>query len=163
MPEDDKVKVNHELAQRLKRDKPKPEDQKAKRRTFAVSAGEFGSLIDGIFNTSREKMPEFTVITPQQGQIFPFLSTLNKIFNNCIEVATYRQSPDVYKAIYNEDKPKEVDVIDEFLFSTAQWQKSIRGKTLDAGTDLIKTDMETKAREEAWGETDAGEKMWADK
>lgn len=109
----------------------------------AVSAGAIDRVIDLAFNPSREKIREVTIIDRMQGRTFPLIDTMGSLFLDCIKVAAYRQSPEGYKAAFDEDQPPAMfDIMGEYLYRTAQWQKSIAGKNLERATDIALAETE---------------------
>lgn len=124
----------------------------------SVSAGPVDKVIELAFNPSREKLREVTIIDRMQGRTFPLIDTMSSLFLDCIKVAAYRQSPTGYQAVFEEDQPPPLfDIMGEYLYRTAQWQKSIAGKNLERATDiaLAETEKET-GEEDQYGATGRG-------
>lgn len=119
--------------------KKKVEEQEAK-----VSAGAVDRVIDLAFNPSREKIREMTMVDRIQARNFPLLDMINKGREYCIEAAFYMADPKQYKKLYDKDKPKIPNLLDEFMFRTAQWQKSIAGKNLEKATDIALAEIESQ-------------------
>jgi len=65
-----------------------------------------------------------------------------------LEVAAYRQNKEVYRKTFHKDRPIPPDLIDELQYRTAQWGKSVAGKSLERGIDIALAEMETKIEEE---------------
>jgi len=114
----------------------------------AVSAGPIDRVIELAFNPSRDKIREVTIIDRMQGRLFPIIDASNRLFNHCLEVATFRQSRAEYKLWYNRPKPEPLDIMDELMFRTAQWQKSVAGKNLERATDIALAETETRSPED---------------
>lgn len=135
---------------RLKRVRPRTEpDEEDKRRPadepVAVSAGPVDKVIEFAFNPTRDAIRGVTVIDRMQGRFFPIIDTMNRVFNHCLEIASYRQSRTDYKLWYNKPKPEPLDITDELMFRTAQWQKSVAGKNLERATDIALAETETRS------------------
>lgn len=110
-----------------------------------VSAGPVERVIELAFNPTREKLREMTIIDRMQGRLFPIMDTSDALFRDCIEIATYRQSPTLYKAAFQKERPIPVfDPIEELMYRTAQWQKSVAGKNLERATDIALAETETR-------------------
>ncbi len=128
---------------------PRPEDENYDNsEPLSVSAGPIDRVIELAFNPTREKIREVTIIDRLQGRLFPIMDAMNTLYRNCIEVATYRQSLDLYKELYHKSKPAQMDIMDEMMFRIAQWQKSVAGKNLERATDIALAETEVKAGEE---------------
>lgn len=146
--------------QRLKRSRPpRNEDDDLNPPQPSVSAGPIDRVIELAFNPTREKIREVTIIDRLQGRLFPIMDSTNALFRNCMEIALYRQSKDRYRSQHHKIEPDELDPIDELMFRTAQWQKSVGGKNLEKATDLALAETETQSEES----TDvAGADAWKD-
>lgn len=133
---------------KLKRSKPKKEEETPPEKEEKVSAGKVDKLVDFIFNPSREKMREVTIIDRMQGRLFPLLDMVNAGRKYCMEIALFRQNSTEYKRLallYGKPaQPTPPDLLDEFLFRTAQWQKSVAGKNLERGMDMVLAEIETR-------------------
>jgi len=126
----------------------KEEKKSEEQAPASVSAGIVERALDLAFNPTREKMPEVTVINPMQGRLFPMLNLVGLGLRGCLEKAQFRENKEVYEQIYEKPKPVLPDYIDEYLYRTAQWQKSIEGRNLTKITDIALAEVETKAGEE---------------
>lgn len=111
---------------------------------YSVSAGPIDKVVELAFNPSRDKIREMTVIDRVQGRLLPQLDIIDLSWKHVLEIATYRQDADEYKAQFKQDKPVPPSLIDEFIFRTAQWQKSVQGTNLKAANDLALAEMETR-------------------
>jgi hypothetical protein len=115
-------------------------------------------VIDLAFNPTREKIREVTIVDRVQGRLFPQLDMINYMRKYCLEIAHYRQDADQYKKTFKKVRPIPPEPLDEFLYRTAQWQKSVAGKNLDRATDIALAETETKGldgdefsdRNDAW-------------
>ena len=120
-----------------------------------ITAGNVGKALDLAFNPSREMAKAFTVIDRMQGRLFPQLDMINIARGYVLEIAAYREGRDSYTRAYKRDKPVPPNLLDEFLFSTAQWSKSVGGKNLEKIVDITLAETETRAgEEEGLGGTD---------
>lgn len=105
-------------------------------------------VIDLAFNPSRDKIREVTIIDRIQGRLFPLLDMINKGRNYILEVALYRQDAEEYKKKYGQPMPIPPNLLDEYIFRTAQWQKSVGGKNLERATDIALAETEVKGAED---------------
>jgi hypothetical protein len=133
---------------RIRRSRPPDREEDEVPQPKPVSAGPIEKVIDLAYNPSREKIREMTVIDRWQARLFPILDTVNTMYNQCIEIALYRQSKDNYNDLFKRRRPLQTDIIDELLYRTAQWQKSREGKNLQSATDLALAETETSGQEE---------------
>ncbi len=131
----------------LRRTRP-AEDEVPELLPAAVSAGPVDKVIELAFNPTREKIREVTIIDRMQGRIFPIMDTMNTLFHYCIEVASYRQSKVDYTKLYKRPRPMQVDGMDELMYRTAQWQKSVAGVNLGKATDIALAETETRSGDE---------------
>jgi hypothetical protein len=113
-----------------------------------VNAGAVDRVIDLTFNPTRDKIREVTVIDRMQGRWFPQLDMINTMRKYCMEIAQYRQNKDDYKKIFHKVKPVSPDALEEYLYRTAQWQKSVAGKNLDRALDIALAESERGNEEE---------------
>jgi hypothetical protein len=121
-----------------------------------VSAGSVDKVIDLAFNPTREKIREVTIIDRLQGRLFPIMDTMNSLYRNIIEIATYRQSSNEYQQLYRKEKPEPMDIMDDLMFRTAQWQKSVAGKNLEKATDIALAETETRGDDNMGDPTSTG-------
>jgi len=140
----DKSKLN------LTRKKPDDEGTEVEDEEPKVSSP-IDKVIDLAFNPSRDKIREVTIIDRIQGRLFPQLDMINLGRRYCIEVAYYRQDKELFKKVFEKDCPIQPDLIDEFQYRTAQWQKSIAGKNLERAIDLALAETEAKVGDEEMG------------
>jgi len=119
-------------------------------KTDSVSAGPVDKVIELAFNPSREKLKEVTIIDRLQGRTFPLIDTMSSLFLDCVKIAFYRQSPADYGRVFeNEEHPPIIfDIMGEYLYRTAQWQKSIAGKNLERATDIALAETEKDTGDE---------------
>lgn len=133
--------------QEAKEEAEKAAARAAQRESESVSAGAIDRVIDLAFNPSRDKLREVTIIDRMQGRTFPLMDTMNAMFLECVKIAVYRQSPELYVTVFEEECPSPVfDATGELLHRTAQWQKSVAGKNLERATDIALAETE-KAEE----------------
>lgn len=138
-----KIDISPEKLKRASKanEKPEPEVQ-------SVSAGAIERVIDFAFNPSREKIREVTFINAMQAKLLPQLDIVDAMWQYVIEVAAYRQDSDIYKEVFKKDRPTPPSLIDDFIYRTAQWQKSVSGQNLKSAVDLALAETEAKAGEE---------------
>lgn len=113
--------------------KPEPE---VLPETPSVSAGAIDRVIDLAFNPSRDKIREVTIIDRMQGRLLPLLDLIDMMWNYTIEIATFRQNKENYKLIYKKEQPEPPNMINEYTYRLAQWQKSVQGHNLDKAIDI---------------------------
>lgn len=125
----------------------------------SVSLGVIDRVVDLAFNATREKIREVTSIDRIQGRLLPQLDIIGLAWGYCIEVALYRQDAQEYERVYGKQRPTPPDLIEEFTYRTAQWQKSIAGTNLKAAIDIALAETEARmGEEEGLGGPDAFEK-----
>lgn len=141
----------------LRRRKPEPDEDLLPGTPPSVSAGAVEKALDLAFNPSREKLREVTIIDRVQGRLFPLIDIINTGRQYCLEVAVFRQSADEYLKVFKKKRPISPNLLDEFLYRTAQWQKSVQGTNLTKITDIALAETETRSGEdgEGYGGTDA--------
>ena len=132
----------------LKRARMQPVEEEPELEPVSVSAGAVDKVIDLAFNPTREKIREVTIIDRLQGRFFPILDMVNTLSHYCLEIAMYRQDKDEYFRLTKRKRPLSPDAMDDLLFRTAQWQKSIQGKNLERATDIALAETENKTGEE---------------
>lgn len=137
------------LEDRVKRTKTGEEE--VEEEVAAISAGPVDKVIELAFNPTRDKIREVTIIDRIQGRLFPQLDMINLGRRYCLEVAYYRQDKENFKRLFKKDSPIQPDLIDEFQYRTAQWQKSIAGKNLERAIDLALAETEAKVGDEEPG------------
>lgn len=125
-------------------EEPEPEPK-------SVSAGPVDKIGEYILNPSREKMREVTVIDMYQARLFPQLDMCGSLMHYVLEIAQFREDSVLYERVYKHKRPIPPDAQDEFLFRTAQWARSIHGKSLDAGVSLTMAEVESKADDDGMG------------
>lgn len=141
-------KINLEPEQ-VRRSKPK-EEEKKKPDPPQTTQGTIDRIVDYSFNPSREKIREMTDVSPVQAKLLPQLDIIDTMWDYVVEVSLYRQNPILYKKLFKEldrERPIQPRIIDDFIYRTAQWQKSVRGTNLKSAIDLALAEMETKAGE----------------
>ena len=128
----------------------------------SVSAGAVERIADFIFNPTREKIREVTIVDRIQGRLFPLCDVINAGQQHILEIAFYRQDKKKYEKTFNQETPITPNFLDELMYRTAQWQKSIAGKNLERGMDIVLAEMESRVPEE--GEDKYGiREPWGDK
>ena len=137
----------------LKREGKKVEEPKESEEV-KVSAGAVDKDIDLAFNPTRDKIREVTVIDRIQGRLFPQLDMINLGRAYVLEIALYRQDKERYAREFDRDRPTPPNLLEEFIFRTAQWSKSIAGKNLERAIDIALAETEAKAGEEEFGKAD---------
>ena len=109
----------------------------------SVTAGPVEKLLDMVFNASDDKLKEVTIIDRLQGRLLPQLDLINDMWQNCIEIAAYRQDSIQYKVDYHRTYPIPPNLIQRFLKVTAQWQKSVGGENLKKAMDVVLAEVES--------------------
>ncbi len=133
------------------RRKPPGAEGEAEPKPEPVSAGPVDRIVDLVYNPTREKIKEMTFISVEQGRLLPQLDIIDLMWQHVIEVATFRQDQDAYAVAYGRPRPIPPNLIEEFTYSTAQWQKSIGGTNLKSATDIALAEIETKGEAEGDG------------
>lgn len=128
---------------KLQRKKPPGEEEHTKKEP-PVSQGAIDRIVDLVGNPSRDKIREVTSITAMQGKLLPQLDIYDLMWQHYIEVAMYRQNPVLYEETYERVMPIFPNIVEEFMYRTAQWQKSVQAMNLKSMMDLALA--ETEAR-----------------
>ena len=123
----------------------KPVDEKEE---VKVTAGVIERVVDLAFNATRDKIREVTSIDRIQARLLPQLDIIGLAWGYCIEVAMFRQDAAEYERVYGRQRPAPPDLIEEFTYRTAQWQKSIAGTNLKAAIDIALAETEARMGEE---------------
>ena len=144
----------------LKRNKPIGGTEDEVKEEAKVSAGPIDKVIDLAFNPSREKIREMTVIDRLQARLLPQLDLISLQWQYTIEIALYRQNSNEYKKVYKKEQPTPPNLLEEYSYRLAQWQKSRDGKNLDRAIDLALAETEAKAGDEEYG--DKADKYYQD-
>jgi len=131
---------------RIRRKKPESTEEEEPKK-IEVSAGAIERIIDLAFNPSREKIREVTSVDRIQARLLPQLDIVDIMWEYTIEVAAYRQSPALYKQTYKRKQPSLPSLINDFIYRTAQWQKSIQGMNLKSAIDLALAETEARTEE----------------
>lgn len=151
------------MAEKIRIDKSKIKrtrgevEEKVEEEPASVSAGAVEKALDLAFNPTREKIREVTVIDRLQGRMFPLLDVINSGQKYILEVAMYRQDEGTYRKEFNKKRPVSPNWLEELMYRTAQWQKSVQGTNLTKITDIALAEVETKAGEE---ELPGGADIW---
>ncbi len=144
------IKVNSET---LKRQKKEPAVDEVKAEEEAkVSAGAIDKVIDYAFNPSREKIREMTIIDRLQARLLPQLDLISLQWEYSIEIALYRQDSIEYEGVYKKKQPTSPNLLEEYMYRVAQWQKSREGKNLERAIDLALAETEANAGDEDFGD-----------
>lgn len=123
------------------------EEEEELQKSLPVTAGAIERIIDLAFNPSREKIREVTSVDRTQGKLLPQLDMIDTMWEYAIEVAAYRQDAAYYKKVYRKKQPSLPSLISEFIYRTAQWQKSVQGMNLKSAIDLALAETEAKSGE----------------
>ncbi len=116
-----------------------------------ITSGSVDHIVDLLLNPSRDKIREVTVVDRFQGRMFPQMDMCGALMHYVLEVAMYREDSALYRKLYQRKHPIPPDLHDEFLYRTAQWQKSINAKNLDAGMSLAQAEVESRAEDDGMG------------
>jgi len=133
--------------EKLRRSRPPQQDVEPEPKPVPVSAGPVDRVVELAFNPSREKIREVTSIDRVQGRLLPQLDIIDLMWKHVIEIATFRQDATEYEKVYKRKRPVPPNLIDEFTYRTAQWQKSVQGMNLKSAIDLALAETETRAGE----------------
>jgi len=146
----DKQQKPRDRGRRKPEEEPEAEEFEAPREPPPVTEGTVGGkIVDVVVNATREKLREFTIIDRMQGRIFPILDMMNTLASNCIQIATFRQDKRAYQRAYARRRPELLDnILDEYLYRVAQWQRSVQGKALDKMWDVVLAETEVRANDE---------------
>lgn len=127
----------------------------------SVSAGVIKCIVDYAFNPTRDKIREVTSIDRIQGHLLPQLDIVDMVWQYAIEVALFRQDANEYEQLFGKKRPVPPNLIDEFTYRTAQWQKSIQGANLRSAIDIALAETEARTGDEtglgavdAWSKDD---------
>lgn len=131
----------------LKQTESKKEEEEDGKKDVAISSP-IDRVIDLAFNPSRDKIREVTIVDRIQGRLFPLLDVINAGQQYILETALYRQSAVEYKKLFKQPRPIPPNFLDELLYRTAQWQKSVGGKNLERAIDIALAETETRAPDE---------------
>jgi len=129
----------------------------SKQEPTPVSAGPVEKVIELAFNASRDKLREVTIIDRMQGRLLPQLDLMNMMWSYVFEVSEFRYDQGQYQADYDKPRPEPPNLVDEYIYRVAQWQKSVAGRNLDKAIDIALAEMETRAGDEGVGGADAWE------
>jgi hypothetical protein len=134
---------------RLKRAaQPEPEVEEE---PLPVSAGPIARVIELSFNPTREKMREMTVVDRFQGRLFPQVDMINSIWHYLLEISFYRMDKTLYAKTFKRPMPMAPDDLDNLLFRTAQWQKSIQGLNLGKAVEVAMIEQERQPVDDGTG------------
>jgi len=118
-------------------------------------------VIDLAFNASREKIREMTIIDKMQGRLFPLLDMIEASREYIMKIAMFRYDRVAYITTHpNAPVPVPPALIDEFMFRTAQWQKSVQGKNLERAIDIALAETEMKGGEEDDDGSGQADRVW---
>lgn len=118
---------------------------------YKVSAGAVDRVLDHVINPSRDAIRGVTVIDRLQGRLFPLLDIVNTGRAYCLEIAEYRTGKGEYRRKYRRERPVIPNLVDEYLFRSAQWLKSVGGKSYDKAMDIVMAEVETQADRDTGG------------
>jgi len=118
-----------------------------------VTAGSIDKVIDLAFNPTRDKIREVTIIDRMQGRLLPQLDMLSSLMDYVMEVAEYRESPEAYMVKYERAVPISPELVKEYMYRLAQWQKSVSGRNLERATDIALAETESQKEREESGRT----------
>lgn len=151
--DDQAARLDALKAAMVKRRKPRTEDEQEEQipEQPPVSFPIAGRIVELTFNATREKMREVTVIDRLQGRLFPQLDMINTMRKYCLEIAFFRQDSKLYRKLFKRPQPVSPDALDEYLYRTAQWQKSVGGKNMDRAIDIALAETEAEAGRDDYG------------
>lgn len=149
-------KLKEELKIRRSKVVDEPEEQEPQ----PVTQGSVDKVIDLAFNPTREKIREVTIVDRIQARLLPQLDLVALVWDYCIQITLCRKNSAEYERVYKMKQPIPPDLINEFMYRTAQWQKSVQGKNLERATDIALAETETKNDSMGFGDADGG---WTEK
>lgn len=129
----------------------KKSEGEEEKKIASVSAGPVEKVVELAFNPSREKIPEMTVIDRIQARLLPQLNLISLQWDHTIEIAIYRQDSNAYEKVFNKPRPVCPNLLEEYMYRVAQWQKSIAGTNLKEAINIALAETEAKAGEEEFG------------
>lgn len=136
---------------KLKRKAKIEKDEVVEEQAAKVSAGPVEKIVEYVFNPTRDKIREVTIIDRMQGRLFPIIDMINGDRQYLLEIAAYREDKTAFREVYGRDKPLPPNSLDDLLYRTAQWQKSVGGINLNRATEIALTEVEAKAMEDEGG------------
>lgn len=137
---------------KVKRDKPVARTEEEDEKEVKVSAGAIDKVVDYAFNPSREKIREMTVVDRPQARLLPQLDLISLQWQYTIEIAIYRQDSNEYERLYIPKKqPSSPNLLEEYMYRLAQWQKSLGGRNLDKAIDLALAETEANTGDDDFG------------
>jgi len=114
-----------------------------------LAAGEIKSLLAAVYNPTRESIRGFTIVDRIQGRLLPQLDVLALMWDYVEEIAMYRYDWKKYEDAHpDEPVPKVPNLIEEFTYKTALWQRSVGGKAMERGIDLSLAEIESGGNED---------------
>ena len=128
--------------EKLKRRKAEETEENPPEEQKEVSGGPIDRVVDFAFNPSREKIREVTIVDRYQGKFLPMLDIIDDVWQYSIEIAAYRQDNVEYEKQFHRKRPIPPTVLQNFIYRTAQWQKSIAGKNLERAIDIALAEKE---------------------
>jgi len=131
----------------LRRSKREPEDTPDIEPIVDVTAGAIGKVVDLVGNPSRESIRGVTIIDRVQGRLLPQLDVIDKVWDYVLQVASYRHDAKEYAILYKKKVPVLPNLIDEFIYRTAQWQRSVYGTNMKSLMDLAMAEKEAGSEE----------------
>jgi hypothetical protein len=76
--------------------------------------------------------------------LLPQLDIIDDEWQYVFEIAYYRQDRNNYETMFKKEKPVQPNHISNFIYRTAQWNKSVAGKNLERAIDLALAETEAK-------------------
>src|SRR3990172_12086863 len=138
--------VNRDALRRVRAPVPKPPPEPP-----SVNAGSVDKVTDMMLNPSRDAIRGMTIIDRIQGRTFPLMDMVRYGVHYILEIAEYRQDKERYKEKYDRDRPEQPELSEEFMFRTAQWQKSVNGTNLTRASEIALAEKESQSDEEDYG------------
>ena len=114
-----------------------------------LAAGDIKSLLAAVYNPPRESIRGFTIVDRIQGRLLPQLDVLSLMWDYVEDIAAYRFDWRKYEENHPDSLiPKVPNLIEEFTYKTALWQRSVGGKAMERGIDLSLAEIESGGNEE---------------
>ena len=115
----------------------------------SLAAGDIKSLLAAVYNPTRESIRGFTIVDRIQGRLLPQLDVLALMWAYVEDIAAYRFDWRKYGEEHPDDPvPRVPNLIEEFTYKTALWQRSVGGKAMERGIDLSLAEIESGSNDD---------------
>lgn len=138
-----RAKLEARRAAKKQADHKKPEDEPVQ-----VAAGPVDKITDVLINPFGLKILELTNLDRNHVALIPHVLTVDAMWDNCIEVAAYRNNIEQYRIDYGRDKPLDrTDIVKDFVLLIARCRRSLQGLTQKALEELALADLDSRGNE----------------